>query len=249
MNRWMRLGAVGLVLLAATGCGASEDRRTLDVLAAASLTDVFQSLAEEYERQHPDVTVRLVFDSSATLATQVQEGAPADVLATADLDTMDSVVDSGDVDEPAVFATNRMVLVTPAGDQVRIDDLTALERVDFVTCVETAPCGRLAAALLELNGVDAEPVSLEVDVRSVLSKVVAGEADAGLVYATDARSAGDDVRVVDVPGAAERPNPYSVAVTADADDPGLAQEWVDLVLSEEGQQVLRRAGFGSGGQP
>ncbi len=226
--------------------GSATNGKTLTVLAAASLTETFTSLAETFEDDHPGVEVRLSFDSSATLAEQVVQGAPADVLATADADTMAGVVDAGAVDgDPQVFATNTLVMVVPAGGGspvTGLDDLGA-DGTAYVSCVETAPCGALTAKVLEANGVAADPSSQEVDVRAVLGKVELGEADAGFVYRTDAVAAGDAVDVVGIPGAGEFVNEYPIAVTADA-DPELAADWVDLVLSEVGERVLTDAGFG-----
>jgi molybdate transport system substrate-binding protein len=236
-----------LLALVLTGCGGGDGSRTLTVLAAASLTGTFEQLADRFEDEHPGVAVRLVLDSSATLATQVREGAPADVLATADEATMATVLQEGYAESAPVFATNTMVLVTPAGDPDPVAGLEDLRdpAVDFVTCVESAPCGALALRLLRSGGITAEPRSQDVDVRAVLAKVVADEADAGLVYASDAAAAGEEVRIVEVPGASRQLNRYPVAVLDDADDPELARAWVELVLSEEGQRVLRTAGFGA----
>jgi molybdate transport system substrate-binding protein len=240
---------VGLVLLAA--CGSSTDTSTgetdtLHVLAAASLTESFERLADTFEAEHPGVEVRLVLDSSTTLATQVTEGAPADVLATADARSMQLAVDAGVVEEPEVFATNQLVLVTPPDNSALITAIEDLDdpEVSYVACVETAPCGALAATLLAENGVTADPRSLEVDVKAVLARVTADEADAGLVYATDAFAARSDVTTWPVPGADDALAVYPIAVADQADEPDLAADWVELVLSEEGQEELARAAFG-----
>ena len=225
--------------------GGSGDTTTLDVLAAASLTEAFEALAEDFEAEHPEVEVRLVLDSSTTLATQVVEGAPADVLATADEATMQRAVDAGAVEAPTAFATNQLVLVTPVDNPASITGLEDLEdpEVAYVACVEDAPCGALAARLLEENGITADPRSLEVDVKAVLAKVVADEADAGLVYATDAFTSRSEVTAWPVPGAEDTLAVYPIAVVDRTDEPDLAADWVELVLSEEGQQVLARAAF------
>jgi molybdate transport system substrate-binding protein len=219
------------------------------VLAAASLTESFQELAETFEAAHPGVEVRLVLESSATLAGQVVEGAPADVLATADQATMQRAVDAGAADSPEVFATNQLVLVTPPGNPAHITELADLDdpAVSYVTCVESAPCGSLAAQLLAEDGVAARPRSLEVDVKAVLAKVVADEADAGLVYATDAFAARSQVTTWPVPGSEHALTACSIAVVDQVEEPELAAEWVDLVLSAEGQDVLADAGFGPPG--
>lgn len=239
-----RLLALALLLLAA--CGSEDDDTTITVLAAASLTESFTTLAAEFEREHDGVEVELAFDSSATLAEQAVGGAPADVLATADTATMDSAADALAAD-PQVFATNTMVLVTPADNPAGItsyDDL-ATGDVTYVVCVDTAPCGKVAATLIAATGLAAEPASLEVDVKSVLAKVTSGEADAGLVYATDAVAAGAAVQTFEVPGAAEAVTSYPLAPLDQSEEADLAQEFVDLVLAEAGQQILRDAGFGT----
>lgn len=263
--RARRAAAVALALgvaAGATGCsggaGASDggssaedgggEERTLTVLGAASLTDTFTTLASDFEADHPGVRVELAFDSSATLAEQVNQGAPADVLATADEATMRSVVDAGGVaGAPRLFATNHLQLVVPAANPARITRLRDLGRpgVDFVVCVTTAPCGKLAATVLRAGGVTAAPASEEVDVKAVLSKVQLDEADAGLVYATDAVAAGDDVESVDVPSSPQNNTSYPIAALTEAEEPGLAADFVELVLSPAGRRVLTRAGFGS----
>jgi molybdate transport system substrate-binding protein len=241
----VRSAALALLVCLLVGCDGAENERTLTILAAASLTDLFDELATDFEEEHPGVDVRLVHDSSMTLATQVQEGAPGDLLATADERSMDRVLDSGHASDAVDFAGNVLVLVTPAGNPAGITTFEELEdeAVDYVMCVETAPCGAIARRLLDQNGITTQPRSLEVDVRAVLAKVVDDEADAGLVYATDARAAGTDVRALTIPGADESVTTYRVAVLDDAAEPELAQEWVDLVLSEHGREVLRSAGF------
>ncbi len=194
--------ALGVAALGLSACSdddttASGGETELTVLAAASLTETFTALADEFESTHPGVTVALAFDSSATLAGQAVAGAPADVLATADAATMQDAVDGGaveaDPDSPARFATNVMTLVVPADNPAGITSFADLDEpgVDYVVCVDTAPCGKVGAALLTANEVTADPASLETDVKSVLAKVASDEADAGLVYVTDATAAGD----------------------------------------------------------
>jgi molybdate transport system substrate-binding protein len=192
------------------------------------------------------VTVTPVYDSSATLVTQLREGAPADVIATADLDSMQTVVEAGDVHPPTVFASNRLVMVTPRTNPANITSFDDLSRdgTTWVACVGSAPCGKVARALIELNRISSSPSSLEVDVKAVLTKVTSGEADAGLVYATDAVAAGSKVRAFPIPGSGSVVNQYAAAVTEQSGAPGLAQEWTDLVTSAHGQQVLSDAGFG-----
>jgi molybdate transport system substrate-binding protein len=254
MTRRTRLLAAGLTLslagsLAACGGGdqngqGGTDGRTITVLAASSLTDSFSDLAHEFEKEHPGVSVKLAFDSSATLAQQALDGAPADVLATADTATMDTAADAV-ADGPTDFATNTMVLVVPRDNPAgigRFSDI-ANQGVSFITCVQTAPCGKVAAALLDDNAITTPPVSLEVDVRSVLAKVTSDEADAGLVYATDATAAGDQVTSFDIPHAGEEITTYPIATLTQSKNPDLAKQFMDLVLGSAGQRGLADAGF------
>lgn len=245
------LTAAGLALslvvpLAACGGGdAASGDRTITVLAAASLSGTFTELADRFEKDHPGVTVKVAFDSSATLAQQAVDGAPADVLATADTTTMDSAGAALESD-PEVFATNTMVLVTPATNPAGITGFEDLDRGDvtYVACVETAPCGKVAATLFSDNHVTTDPASLEVDVKAVLAKVTSDEADAGFVYATDAVAAGTEVETFEIPHAADEVTTYPIAPLAQSKDAALAREFVALVTGPAGQQVLADAGFG-----
>jgi molybdate transport system substrate-binding protein len=246
-----RLLAAGLTLtlalagcLAACGGGDDADGTTITVLAASSLTDTFTELAHHFEDDHPGVKVTLALDSSATLAQQALDGAPADVLATADTATMDSAADAV-AEGPTDFATNTMVLVVPADNPAGIGQFSDIANngVSFVTCVQTAPCGKVAAALLDDNAITTPAVSLEVDVKSVLAKVTSDEADAGFVYATDAVATGDEVTRFDIPHAAEETTTYPIATLDQSEHPDLAKEFMDLVLGSQGQQVLTDAGF------
>ncbi len=242
-------GVAATVLLLASGCGDDDgaaEGETLTVLAASSLTDVFGELEQTYEDEHPGVEVELTFDSSSTLAEQVVQGAPADVLATADEQTMQLVVDEGLAGVPLEFARNELVLVTPPDDPGGIDAIEDLDtgEVTYAVCVPDAPCGAASEKLLGLVDVTAEPVTEEDNVRDVLTKVTTGEVDAGLVYVSDAQAAGEDVDAVEVPEADQALNADVIAPLADAgDDPDLAQDWIDLVRSDEGQQALQDYGF------
>jgi molybdate transport system substrate-binding protein len=250
-------GALVLAVLAATsGCDDTAEtastvrHQTLTVLAASSLTGTFTDLAAQFEAEHPHVDVKLVFDSSATLAHQAAEHAPGDILATADEQTMDQAKSGGGLGgEPIQFATNVMTLAVPKDNPAHIRRLADLDKgnVDYLTCVRTAPCGAAAKALLAADRVKRKPVSEEVDVKSVLAKVEAGEADAGLVYQTDVTASAGKVTGIEVPGAAERPNTYWVAVTAEAKGDPLAEDWVTFLTGTEAQAVLKAAGFGTSG--
>jgi molybdate transport system substrate-binding protein len=240
------LAALGL---GATGCGAGGDPATvLDVHAAASLTGTFTELAEQFEAQHPGVEVSLSFAGSSTLVQQLTEGAPADVLATADERSMAGAVAAGLVDgEPEIFATNVLTVVVPAGNPAGVASFRDLAEpgVQVVVCAPQVPCGAAGERVQEFSGVRLSPVSEEGSVADVLGKVVSGQADAGLVYATDARSAGDAVEVVEVPQAAQAVNRSPVAALADSDEPELARQFTELVAGDRGREVLAGAGFGA----
>lgn len=239
--------AVLLLLLPLVACGGGDDGgqgRELTVLAAASLTDTFTALAEQFEADNPGVEVTLAFDSSTTLATQVVDGAPGDVLATADDLSMGVVTDAdAAAADPTLFATNTLVLVVPSGNPAGVDSLDDLAGdVDWVMCDPSVPCGKVAQSNLDESGVDAEPASFEVDVRAVLAKVTSDEADAGLVYATDAVAAGDTVESFAIDGADAFRNDYYVVPVTDGD---LAAAFVALVAGADGRAVLTEAGFGA----
>jgi molybdate transport system substrate-binding protein len=241
--------AAVVALLPLTACGGSSSSssdQTITVLAASSLSGTFTELGKEFESAHPGVTVKLAFDSSATLAQQAVGGAPADVLATADTTTMDSAK-AAQASTPKVFATNVMVLATPAANPAHITSFADLDKssVQFLTCVPTAPCGIVAQALIDQDHITGTPVSQEVDVKSVLAKLTEGEADAGIVYTTDATAAGDQVSTVPIPGAAKQVTTYPIVRLSQSKDSTLAQQFVDLVTGSTGQQVLAKAGFGA----
>ncbi len=248
----MRLAVAALALaLPVAGCGGGADDQTLTVLAAASLTGTFTDLAETFEDEHPGVDVQLVFGSSTTLAEQVVDGAPGDVLATADEASM-SVAEDGNAlrDSPRAFVSNRLTVVTPPDNPAGIGSVADLDDpgVDYVVCAETAPCGAVAVAVLGDAGGAAPPASEEVDVKAVLARVVQGEADAGLVYRTDAVAAGDDV--AEVPFAEADATAYATSYFvapvqgADAETADLAAELVTLVTSNEAFDLFTEAGFG-----
>lgn len=235
---------VGLVL---TGCASTSDGEKLTVLAAASLREPFAALATTFEEAHPGVDVTMSFGGSSGLADQVEAGAPADVVATADELTMARLSDAGLVTTPTVFATNVLTIVVPTGNPSGVESLADLGRrdVDVVLCAPEVPCGRAAAAVADSAGVTPHTVSAEPSVTDVLAKVALGEADAGLVYVTDAATEPDDVETVPTPEAADVVNRYPLAVLADPPAPDLAADWIALVTGEEGRSALSEAGFGT----
>lgn len=220
---------------------------TLTVFAAASLTETFDVLAEEFERRHPSVEVVVNYAGSAALAQQIVSGAPADVFAAASEETMQTVVDEGLARDPVVFATNTLELVVPAGNPGAVTGLSDLARAELAIalCDPIVPCGAAAQTLLRTAGITAAPDTLEEDVKAVVTKVRLGEADAGLVYVTDVRAAGADVEGITIAQAGTTVNAYPVAPIADSPSPRLAAAWIDLLTGPEGQTALAEAGFGA----
>ena len=241
--------AYGLSACSAGDAGDDGDGRTLRVLAAASLAEPFAEIADRFADEQAaageQVEVQLSVAGSADLVAQVDAGAPADLLATADTATMDQVDDELLADEPRVFATNTLTLVVPPDNPAAITDLddATASGVRLVVCAPAVPCGAAATKVAEAAGVTLRPVSEEQSVTDVLGKVRSGEADAGLVYVTDLAGAGDAVRGIDVPEAAQVVNAYPVAPLG-GDEEGLAAAFVDFVLGPTGQEVLAEAGFG-----
>jgi len=237
------LPALLLVLPGVAACSGDGDA-TIQVLAAASLTEAYTGLAEDFEADHEGVEVELLFGSSTDLAETVADGAPGDVLATADETSMQVAADAGvTAADPVVFAENELVIVTAPGNPEGIDSLADLADATWVRCADDVPCGRVAVSLLEGAEVTTEPVSLEIDVKAALEKVVSGEADAGLVYASDAVAAGQDVESVPIEGAGEVPAVYYVAPLTQSVDSELAADWIELVTSDQGLDALDAAGF------
>lgn len=218
----------------------------LTVFAAASLKGSFTKLAKTYENQHPGTRVRLSFAGSSDLATQITQGAPADVFASADMATMERVTQAGMDDGGArVFAANTLAIAVPPGNPAGIRVFADLGRsgVRLVTCARQVPCGAAAAKVARRSGTHLAPVSEENSVTDVLGKVISGEADAGLVYRTDIRAAVGKVDSVPFPAAAEVPTTYPIATLAGARDKAAARAFVELVAGPEGQRVLAEAGF------
>lgn len=185
--------------------------------------------------------------SSAALRRQILEGAPVDVLATADTFNMDRVVEHGEVaTEPEVFASNRMEIVVPAGNPARITGLDDFsdEKLLIGLCAETAPCGVFAREVLENAGVVASIDSNEPDVRALLTKVGGGDLDAGIVYVTDVLSSGE-VEGLAIPQDVNVLTDYPIAAIADGPNPAMAALFVEFVLSEQGRVILDRYGFSS----
>jgi molybdate transport system substrate-binding protein len=217
------------------------------VIAAASLTEAFQALAEAFESEHPGVSVVLALGGSTGLARQVQAGAPADVFAAASPEAMALVTEAGGTaQEPVVLARNVVELVVPAGNPGEVDALDDLAdpRLRVALCAPEVPCGAAAARLFTAAGVVPLPDTWERDVRAVLAKVRLGEVDAGIVYRTDVLAASGEVEGIPVAGAEDVATDYHLAVLMDAPNPAGAHAFVALALSPAGRAILARAGFG-----
>ncbi len=238
-------------LTACTGSGDSGDGdaasdRTLTVYAAASLTSTFEEIAEDFEAAHEGVDVELSFAGSSDLVAQIQQGAPADVFASADTANMDKLTaDDLLAGTPADFAANTLMIAVPPGNPAGVASLDDLTRddVNLVVCAPEVPCGAAAERVEEAAGLSFSPVSEEQSVTDVLNKVITGEADAGLVYVTDVRAAGDEVEGIEFPESDGAVNVYPIAALGGSAQPELAQEFVEAVLGRDGQKVLADAGF------
>jgi molybdate transport system substrate-binding protein len=239
--------------VALAGCGASTPSPAtppagkLTVFAAASLKKAFTEIGEQFRTDNPGSDVEFSFAGSADLVNQLIQGAPADVLATADTKNMDRAAAAGLLaGAPVNFATNTLTIVVAQGNPKKISafrDLAA-PGLSVVVCAPQVPCGSATTRVEQATGVTLNPVSEESQVTDVLGKVLTGQADAGVVYATDAQGAGDTVTAVAFPEAAEAVNTYPIGILSQATDPELARKFVDLVTGEAGQKILAAAGFG-----
>ncbi|HEU5029825.1 MAG TPA: molybdate ABC transporter substrate-binding protein [Spirillospora sp.] len=240
--------------LAAAGCGDTGDdtssggggSKTLTVFAAASLTETFTALGKTFESAHPGVKVRFNFGGSDSLAQGITQGAPADVFASASPATMKTVTDAGDADgTPQVFTRNRLVIAVPPKDPGKVAKLADLSRsgLKVVLCAPTVPCGAAAKKALAAADVKVKPASEESDVKAVLTKVGLDEADAGLVYRTDAKAAAGKVKAIEFPESAKAVNEYPIVEVKKAPQDALAKQFIQLVLGAQGRAALTAAGF------
>jgi molybdate transport system substrate-binding protein len=266
--RWTRGGVAALgvaVVLAVAGCGGRSSAGTgsgagspqpgpnssgvtgsVTVFAAASLTESFTRIGKDFEAANPGSKVTFNFAGSSALATQINQGAPADVFASAAPANMKTVTDAGNADgTPTTFVKNQLVIAVPRGNPKGITGLADLTRpgVKVALCAAQVPCGAAANTALSAAGVKLTPVTLEQDVKSALSKVKLGEVDAALVYRTDAKAASSDVDGVEFPESAKAINEYPIVVLKNAQNKAAAQAFVAYVLSDKGKAVLTRAGF------
>ncbi|MGV8850912.1 MAG: molybdate ABC transporter substrate-binding protein [Propionibacteriaceae bacterium] len=229
-----------------SGCAPATTPRTeLVVYAASSLSDSYASLGTSFEAAHPGVTVKYSFDGSSALVDQLKQGAPADVFASADRPNMDKATTAGLMSgTPSVFATNTLTIIVPKGNPAGITGLdSSLAGKKLVVCADGVPCGTATTKLATLLGVTLKPVSQETKVGDVRAKVESGQADAGVVYVTDAKASGSKVDMIAIANAAQVTNEYLVGVVATSKRSVLASQFVALVTGSEGQKVLSGAGF------
>jgi molybdate transport system substrate-binding protein len=250
-------GTLGAALLLTTvaACGSSSDssdgasappRVKLTVFAAASLKGTFTEIGKDFEASHPGVTVTFNFAGSADLVAQIQQGAPADVFASADTKNMDKAASDNLVTgAPINFAKNTLEIATPPDNPAHITTLDDLAKpgVKVVLCAIEVPCGSAAHAVEDATGVKIKPVSEEQAVTDVLGKVTSGEADAGLVYVTDVKAAGESVHGVTFPESAKAVNTYPIAPLDGSKHAGTALAFAQYVAGAKGQAVLAAAGF------
>lgn len=218
---------------------------TLTVFAAKSLAQVFQRIADEVLAQtHPDLRVTFSFDGSNTLVRQIIEGAPADVIATADEDTMADLSAAEAITPPDIFATNTLRLAVPAGNPGGITGLDdSLVGKKLVICAPRVPCGRATAELAAGMGIELHAVSEENNVGQVRAKIETGAADAGLIYLTDALAAAPNAEIIEVPGIEQVRNRYPIAIVTETHQRAGAEAFIEAVQSARGQEILSDAGF------
>ncbi|TCB99968.1 molybdate ABC transporter substrate-binding protein [Micromonospora zingiberis] len=244
-----------LAVLAVTGCADEPDAPPsagdgisgeLTVFAAASLRESFTRIGQDFESAHQGLKITFNFAGSSALAAQINQGAPADVFASAAPANMATVVDAGNAaDEPVIFVRNQLVIAVPKGNPAGVTGLADLTKPDakVAICAEQVPCGAAARKALDAAGVALTPVTLEQDVKGALNKVQLGEVDAALVYRTDARAAANDVDGVEFPESAGAINDYPIVVLTDAANPTAARAFVEFVRADTGRAVLTAAGF------
>lgn len=244
------LAAVVVLGLVSASCGSDDagaaQSDDVTVFAAASLTAAYAEIGDAFMTEHPETKVTFNFASSSDLVTQINEGAPADVYASADEANMTKLTDvGGNASEPVVFATNSLQIIVGAGNPKGITGVADLANPDliYVTCAPEVPIGKYGAQVLTNAGVTVTPKSLEENVKGIVTKVTLGEADAGIVYTTDVRAAGDQAQGIDIPADINVVATYPVVVTRAAPNADGAQSFVDFVLSEQGREILASFGF------
>jgi molybdate transport system substrate-binding protein len=243
------VGLAGLAVLIATVQPASAQQRPsgeITVFVAASLTESFDAMAKQFQKKYPDVEVRFSYDASSNLATQINQGAPADVFASADQDNLQKTIDSGAVTPPpVVLAKNRLEIAVEKGNPKKIKGLADLQKSGLVVvlCADQVPCGKYAAESLAKAGVSISPASKEENAKATLSKVSIGEADASIVYVTDVKASKGTTSGVKITDKQNVIATYPMGVVKESQNATAAKAWVQFVKSKEGQKTLRKFGF------
>jgi molybdate transport system substrate-binding protein len=218
---------------------------TITVFAASSLKETFTTLGKQFQTAHPGDTVKFSFGASSTLATQITDGAPADVFASAAPKNMTTVVSAGDASNPQDFAKNTAEIAVPPSNPANVTSVNDLAKSSVKTalCQPKVPCGVVAAGVFKNAGITVKPVTLQPDVKSVLTQVELGNVDAGVVYVTDVMAAGSKVKGVTIPANVNASTMYPIAAITSSKEMSIAQAFVAYVLSPTGQSVLAAAGF------
>ena len=230
---------------AAAGSSSAAQTGTITVFAASSLKDTFTQLGKQFEAAHPGDTVKFSFGASSALAEQINSGAPADVFASASPKNMDQVVTPGNASNPQNFAKNVMEVAVPPSNPAKVTSVDNLAKSSVKTalCQPQVPCGVVAAEVFKNAKITVKPVTLQPDVKSVLTQVELGNVDAGVVYVTDVMAAGSKVKGVTIPADVNASTLYPIAALTHSKYPSAAQAFVAYVLSPAGEQVLKAAGF------
>ena len=230
---------------AAAGSSSAGQTGTITVFAAASLKETFTELGKQFEAAHPGDTVKFSFGASSALATQINSGAPADVFASASPKNMNQVVTAGNASNPQDFAKNVMEVAVPPSNPAKVTSVNDLAKSSVKTalCQPQVPCGTVAAEVFKNAKITVKPVTLQPDVKSVLTQVELGNVDAGMVYVTDVMAAGAKVKGVTIPASENASTLYPIAALTHSKEPSIAQAFVAYVLSPTGEQVLKAAGF------
>lgn len=242
------ISGVALLAAATASCSpgqSADSSATITVAAAASLTNVFSDVAAAYTAEHPETTITFSFAGSSAIAEQIRQGAPIDVFASAGVSSMQPIADEGLVTDVTDFATNDLQIAVPPGNPAAVTSLADLSGITLIVCQVEVPCGVAATALFDRNDLDVSPSSYESDVRAVLTKIEADEADAGIVYSTDIVAAGDAVVGIEIPAAANVTTTYQAATVAESGHTDAAASFVAFLTTPQAQQILTAAGFGA----
>jgi len=238
--------AVLFAAIVLSSCGGHDEGEVVLVMAASSLTDAFSEIEMAFEAAHPEIDVQLNLAGSASLREQILQGAPADVFASANRATMRDILDAGEATTSVSFATNTLQIAVPLDNPGGVTGIADLADEDLLVglCGEQVPCGQLARQALEQAGVVASIDTNEGDVRALVTKLEAGELDVGIVYATDVLSS-NEITGIALPAASDVSVAYPIAQLTNAANGDGARQFVEFVLSAEGQAILASTGFAS----